>query len=342
MRALVTGGAGFIGCNLTAALVRAGHEVTVVDNLSRRGSLRNLQALLEDPVAAERVDFRPVDVRDAEGLAAVVADCRPQAVAHLAAQVAVTDSVAHPAVDFEINARGTLNVLEAVRKHAADARVLFTSTNKVYGSLERLRTERTETRYVLPEHPDGIAEDFPTLATTPYGVSKLAADLYVQDYAYTYGLATTVFRMSCIYGKWQNGTVDQGWVSWLVKSTLLGNPVTIYGDGLQVRDLLHIDDLVAAMRRVLADGQGLGEVFNIGGGPEFSVSVWGEFGPLLAELAGRGVPATYEPRRTGDQDVYISDIRKARKLLGWKPERAPRDGIAEMTEWLRVENQLVD
>ncbi|WP_055494452.1 GDP-mannose 4,6-dehydratase [Streptomyces sp. TP-A0356] len=340
MRALVTGGAGFIGCNLAAALVRAGHEVAVVDNLSRRGSLRNLQALMEDPVAAERVSFHPVDIRDADGLAAVMAEHRPDAVAHLAAQVAVTDSVTHPTVDFDINARGTLNVLEAVRRHAADARVLFTSTNKVYGSMEQLRTERAGTRHVLPDHPDGISEDFPTLAATPYGVSKLTADLYVRDYAYTYGLATTVFRMSCIYGKWQNGTVDQGWVSWLVKSALLGNPVTIYGDGLQVRDLLHVDDLVTAILSVVADGRGLGEVFNIGGGPEFSLSVWAEFGALLAELTERETPATYEARRTGDQDVYISDIRKARELLAWQPTRAPRDGIAEMTDWLRLEHKL--
>ncbi|MCX4763823.1 GDP-mannose 4,6-dehydratase [Streptomyces sp. NBC_01275] len=339
MRALVTGGAGFIGCNLTAALVRGGHEVTVVDNLSRPGSLRNLQVLLEDPVAAQKVSFHPVDVRDADGLAAVVADHRPDAVAHLAGQVAVTDSVTHPLVDFDINARGTLHVLEAVRRHAPEARVLFTSTNKVYGGLKQHRTERTPTRYVLPDHPDGVSESFPTLAATPYGCSKLTADLYVQDYAATYSMATTVFRMSCIYGKWQNGTVDQGWVSWLVKSALLGNPITIYGDGLQVRDLLHVDDLIAAVLSVLEDGRGAGEVFNIGGGVDYSLSIWAEFGALLAELAAGEPPVTYEPWRTGDQHVYISDIAKAREQLGWRPRRAPRDGIAEMTEWLRIEQK---
>lgn len=340
MQALVTGGAGFIGCNLTAALVRGGHHVAVVDNLSRRGSIRNLQALLDDPETAERVSFHPVDVRDADGLGAVVAEHRPDVVAHLAAQVAVTDSVAHPAVDFDVNARGTLNVLEAVRHHAPAARVLFTSTNKVYGGMQQVRTERAATRHVMPDHPEGVSEEFPTLAATPYGCSKLAADLYVQDYAYTYGMATTVFRMSCIYGKWQNGTVDQGWVSWLVKSALLHNPVTIYGDGLQVRDLLHVDDLVGAILSVLGSGRGLGEVFNIGGGPEFSLSVWAEFGALLAELTGRETPVSYEQRRTGDQDVYISDVRRARERLSWQPSRSPHEGIAEMTDWLRLEQKL--
>ncbi|TCO45857.1 NAD-dependent epimerase/dehydratase family protein [Actinocrispum wychmicini] len=317
------------------ALLRDDHDVVIVDSLSRSGSLANLNMLLDD--AGSRLTFVCADVRDAAAMTAVVYDHQPDAVAHLAGQVAVTTSVTDPGLDFDINARGTLNVLEAVRTQAPAARVLFTSTNKVYGDLAPLTKARVETRYHLPDYPRGVDEDFPTDAATPYGCSKLAGDLYVRDYARTFGLATTVFRMSCIYGQWQNGTVDQGWVSWLTRRTLAREPITIFGDGMQVRDLLHVDDLVEAMLPVLIDGRAAGEVFNVGGGPDFSISVWREFGPLLAEITGQAEPeVAYEPRRAGDQDVYISDLGRIASALSWRPKISPKDGVARMVEWLRA------
>jgi CDP-paratose 2-epimerase len=340
MRTLVTGGAGFIGCNLTTALVRRGHSVVVVDNLARAGSLDNLRALLDDPTIAPNVVFVPADVRDHDAIAGVVAEQAPNAVAHLAAQVTVTGSIADPVLDFDVNARGTVNVLEAVRLHAPKARLLFTSSNKVYGTLEHLRTVSNGSRYELPEHPEGVSEEFPAVAATPYGCSKLTADLYVQDYGRTYGLATTVFRVSCVYGRWQNGTVDQGWVSWLVTRALTGGAITICGDGLQVRDLLHVDDLVEAVLAVLERGRGTGQVFNVGGGPQFSLSVWREFGPLLEELVGRPLTVAFAERRPGDQHVYMSDLRRVARELSWKPKTSPREGIGAMTEWLRAGRPL--
>jgi CDP-paratose 2-epimerase len=334
MRTLITGGAGFIGCNLAAALASAGHHVVVVDNLQRPGSLDNLRHLLQASTAAGRIAFQRVDVRDRAACAALIAEDRVDAVVHLAAQVAVTTSITDPAADFDSNARGTLNVLEAVRRHAPDATVLFTSTNKVYGSLESATVERRPTRYVLPQYPEGIPEEFPAVPVTPYGCSKFAADCYVRDYARTYGLNTTVFRASCIYGRWQNGTTDQGWVSWFVRSAILDSELTIYGEGLQVRDLLHVDDLVDALGAALASGVGgAGETFNIGGGPDFSLSVWAEFGPLLSGILARRVRVRYEPCRPGDQQVWVTDIRKLSGALAWKPRRSPAEGIEELVWW---------
>lgn len=332
MRTLITGGAGFIGANLAVRLAAEGHDLVIGDNLSRRGSDRNLELLLADAAVAEQVEFHQVDVRDAAAVAGLVVATKPTAVAHLAGQVAVTDSMSDPAMDFEVNARGTLNVLEAVRLHAPHAQLVYTSTNKVYGSLSDLPVVKEGTRYRLPEHPDGISDRHPTAAATPYGCSKLTGDVYVTDYARSFGLNTTVFRMSCIYGPRQHGTVDQGWVSWLAQSAIAGREITIYGDGLQVRDLLHVDDLVEVLTGALDGRCGSGEVYNVGGGPENTLSVWGEFGPLLEELTGRPAKVWYDERRISDQDVYVSDIRKLSDRLGWKPRIAPRDGITAMVE----------
>jgi CDP-paratose 2-epimerase len=334
MRVVVTGGAGFIGCNLAIALARQGDTVVLADDLSRPGSAANLDALMADPELSPHFTFQHMDVRDAQACDQLMSG-GADGVAHLAAQVSVTSSLVDPGADFDINARGTLNVLEAVRKHAPEAHVLFTSTNKVYGSLADLPIERQDTRYVLPTLPQGVSEEFPTTAATPYGCSKLVGDLYVHDYGYTFGMNTTVFRMSCIYGTRQNGNVDQGWVSWMVRAALLGTDLTIYGDGLQVRDLLHIDDLVDAIIIVLTTDLGRGAIFNVGGGPEFSMSVWAEFGEVLQQLLGRPVPVTYEDWRPSDQRVYITDIGKICDQLSWKPRRSPADGIAEVLAWVR-------
>jgi CDP-paratose 2-epimerase len=332
VRTLITGGAGFIGANLAARLCTLGHEVVIADNLSRHGSDRNLELLLSDPARRKSLEFVRVDVRDGAALADLVAGQRPDAVAHLAAQVSVAGSLSDPSTDFDVNARGTLNLLEALRIHAPGAQLVYTSSNKVYGSLNGLSVHKTTTRYHLPDHPNGISELQPTAAATPYGCSKLAGDIYVTDYAHTFGLNTTVFRMSCIYGPWQNGTVDQGWVSWLVQSAVAGREITIYGDGLQARDLLHIDDLTDALIGALEGRCGSGEVYNVGGGPGFSLSVWAEFGPLLAELTGQDLAVRYHARRTSDQDVYISDTSKLTDRLDWRPRIGPIDGITDMVK----------
>lgn len=336
MRALITGGSGFIGCNLAASLARDGHFVIIADNLSRAGSTDNLHSLAEDAEVSPRMLFCKIDVRDAASCRALVAEQRVDVVIHLAGQVAVTGSIENPVRDFNVNARGTLNVLEAVRHERPDAHVLFASTNKVYGSLSHVPATRLQSRYELPAFPHGIPETLPTDAATPYGCSKLAADGYVRDYGRTFGLRTTVFRMSCIYGTRQNGTADQGWVSWFVRAALSNEKLTIYGDGLQVRDLLHIDDLVEAMRTVLFTGAGCGETFNVGGGPAFAMSVWAEFGDVLEDVVGHPVPVRYAERRREDQDVYISDIRRVCERLSWSPSTSPLEGIASVADWMRA------
>jgi CDP-paratose 2-epimerase len=335
VKVVITGGAGFIGCNLAITLAKRGDEVVLADNLSRPGSDRNLAAMLADEEIAPHLTFHELDVRDADACMELLGD-GADGIAHLAAQVSVTDSLTDPTEDFDINARGTLNLLEAARVLAPDANFLFTSTNKVYGSLTDLPVERTETRYVLPTLPDGVSEERPTTAATPYGCSKLAGDLYVQDYARTFGLNTTVFRMSCIYGTRQNGNVDQGWVSWLVRGAIEGEDLTIYGDGLQVRDLLHVDDLVRAFLTVLTTDAGRGEVFNMGGGPKFSVSVWAEFSKILEDLLGTTVPVAYDDWRPSDQYVYISDLTKVSKALDWAPVKSPAEGIDEVVSWVNA------
>jgi CDP-paratose 2-epimerase len=335
MKVLITGGAGFIGCNLARTLTGLGHKVTVVDNLSRSGSERNLRLVLGHGNGAELVSFRQADVRDNAAITGILTESKDpyDTVVHLAGQTTATESVSNPVEDFDVNARGTLTVLDAVRLHAPAAHFIFTSTNKVYGDLSSLDMEKTPTRYILPNYPEGIAETFPTNAISPYGCSKLAADSYVRDYAVTYGMATTVFRMSCIYGRWQNAMVGQGWVAWFIRRALLGEEVTICGDGLQVRDLLRIEDLVDAFVPVITEKQGMGETFNTGGGQKFSLSVWAEFGPLLEDLVGRPILVRHDHRRSGDQDVYISDHQKLSAALGWKPQLSPRDGIGDLVEW---------
>lgn len=334
MRVVITGGAGFVGCNLAITLARQGHTVVLADNLSRPGSAGNLKSIMNDAEVSPQLSFVEMDIRDAAACDDVLRD-GADGVVHLAAQVSVTNSLVDPVADFDINARGTVNVLEAVRKHAPDAHVLYTSTNKVYGSLADVPLEKHDTRYVLPTLPHGVSEAFPTTAATPYGVSKLTGDLYTQDYHYTFGLNTTVFRMSCIYGTRQNGNVDQGWVSWMVKAAVADQDLTIYGDGCQVRDLLHVDDLDRAIITVLTTDLGVGKVFNMGGGADFSVSIWAEFGTILEGLLGRPVPVAYDEWRPGDQRVYISDIAKVKKALSWEPTRSPAEGIAEVLSWVQ-------
>ncbi len=335
---LITGGAGFIGCNLADRCLAEGRHVTVFDNLSRRGSEHNL-AWLKSRHRDSHLLYVPGDVRNAEAVRRAAANA--DVIYHLAAQVAVTTSVADPREDFEINALGTFNVLEAARLSGRNPAVVYASTNKVYGSLAGTRVAEKETRYELPDLPEGVPESYPLDFHSPYGCSKGAMDQYVHDYARIYGLPTVVFRMSCIYGPRQFGNEDQGWLAHLLIQAAFGSPLTIYGDGKQVRDVLYVADLVRAFRlavdRIAATR---GEVFNIGGGPANTISVWSEFKGVVERLTGRRVPVSFDRPRPGDQPCYVSDTRKAARVMGWRPEVGKDEGIALLWRWIR-ENEPV-
>lgn len=339
MRILVTGGAGFIGANLVHHLLNTGHQVTVFDNLLRPGTEKNLAWLREQ----HRDGFRFVqgDIRDAQQMRRVAEDV--DVVYHLAGQVAVTTSVQNPREDFTVNSLGTLNVLEALRQVNSNAILIFTSTNKVYGGMENVAVVENETRYVYRDHPNGISEGQPLDFHSPYGCSKGAADQYVRDYARIYGLRTVVFRMSCIYGPRQFGNEDQGWLAHFVISAVLGRPITIYGDGRQVRDVLYVDDLIQAFEGAVEHiDVAAGQVYNIGGGPENTVSIWAEFGELLAERLGRRIAVRYGDWRPGDQRVYVSDIRKAQTELGWSPTISVTEGIERLCSWVLANRAIFD
>ncbi len=336
----ITGGAGFIGCNSADHFLRQGHTVTIYDNLTRKGGRSNL-AWLHDEHGGERLRVIEADIRDYERLSAATADAAPDVVLHLAGQVAVTSSVTEPREDFEINALGTFNVLEAVRRHAPGAAVLYASTNKVYGGMEEVGIVRRGDRYAYADYPHGIPESFPLDFHSPYGCSKGAGDQYTRDYARIYGLRTLVFRQSCIYGRRQFGVEDQGWVAHFDIATVLGRPISIYGDGMQVRDVLHIDDLVAAYQAGIDRIDELsGEIFNLGGGPDNTLAIWSEFGPLLEQLAGRTVEVNYGPWRPGDQRVFVADIQRAAERLGWRPRVSPQEGIHRLYEWVAANPEL--
>lgn len=330
---LVTGGCGFIGCNLADRLAARGNEVIVLDNLTRAGVRENAQWLKARH--GERIDIVTADVRDSISVIGAVREA--SAVIHLAAQVAVTDSIADPVADFEVNARGTVNVLEAVRLHNPTAPVLFASTNKVYGRLiEDTQIARTNQRYqpVSSEMADGITENAPLDFYSPYGCSKGTADQYVRDYSRVFDLQTVVMRMSCIYGPRQFGTEDQGWIAHFLLSALRGDRLTIYGDGYQVRDALHVSDAADAWLAAL-DHIALvrGRVFNLGGGPSNSVSLL-ELIALLRELTGRDIAHSFADWRPGDQPWYVTDTSALSNALGWRPKIPLREGLISLHEWL--------
>jgi CDP-paratose 2-epimerase len=334
MRVLVTGGCGFIGTNTALALAARGDEVVALDNFSRRGSERNRETL----EAADGVAVAEGDVRDDAAVSAAVADC--DAVVHLAAQVAVTTSVLDPRYDFEVNALGTVNVLEASRKSGRRPTVLFASTNKVYGGMEDVAIAEQEDRYEYEELPDGVPESFPLDFHSPYGCSKGAADQYVRDYSRIYGIPVAVFRMSCIYGPHQYGNEDQGWVAHFAISALRGDPLTIYGDGKQVRDVLHVDDLVTVYLGALGRPDLLaGLVLNVGGGPDNTLTLRGLIGALESRV-GRRVEHSFSDWRAGDQRIYVSDIRKAKRELGWTPGIGVDAGVRSLVEWLEAQPWL--
>lgn len=337
-RFLVTGGAGFIGANYVARLLERGETVVIYDNLSRVGAEENLRWL------ASRFgdgSFRLLvgDVRDE----AAVADAARDAgvIVHLASQVAVTTSVVDPREDFESNALGTFNVLEAARGSGENPFVIYASTNKVYGGMEAMDVVEEDTRYRYVDHPHGIPETQPLDFHSPYGCSKGAGDQYVRDYARIYDLPTVVFRQSCIYGPRQWGVEDQGWVAWFAIAAALDRPITIYGDGKQVRDLLHVEDLMDAFDAALERRDRVsGQVYNVGGGPENSISIWAEFGPLLSRLAGRDIAVRRADWRPGDQRIYVSDVRKAGRELGWRPKVGVEEGVAALYDWVQENRHL--
>ena len=336
----ITGGAGFIGCNSADHFLRRGQPVTIYDNLTRRGGRSNL-AWLHEQHGGDRLHVIEADIRDYDQLAGAVAESDPAIVIHLAGQVAVTQSVIDPREDFEINALGTFNVLEAVRAHAPGAAVLYASTNKVYGGMEEVGIVQNGQRYAYADFAHGIPESYPLDFHSPYGCSKGAGDQYTRDYARIYGLRTLALRQSCIYGPRQFGVEDQGWVAHFVIATVMGRPIAIYGDGMQVRDVLHIDDLVAAYQAGIDRIDALrGEVLNLGGGPDNTLAIWSEFGPLLEELAGRPIAVNYGPWRPGDQRVFVSDVRRAAERLGWRPSVSPRDGIRRLYDWVAGNPEL--
>jgi CDP-paratose 2-epimerase len=337
---VVTGGSGFIGSNLADSLLADGAaEVVVLDNLSRPGVRQNLDWLL----ARHGARVRPfiADIRDAAAIAP--AFDRAEAVFHFAAQTAVTTSLADPAEDFEINARGTFNVLEAVRRAGRHAPVIFASTNKVYGGLPDMDAAVAGDRYVPADAAiaaNGIDETRPLDFCTPYGCSKGAADQYVLDYAASYGIPTAVLRMSCIYGPRQFGTEDQGWVAHFLIRALAGESISIYGDGKQVRDILHVDDAVAAYRALLAHIDVVkGRAFNLGGGPANAVSLNQLLGEL-AGLVGHAIEIDYADWRQGDQVWFVADTFRLQQAVGWRPAMGWREGVRDLAGWLAANRRL--
>jgi CDP-paratose 2-epimerase len=329
---LITGGAGFVGTNLADHLLRAGRRVRILDDLSRPGVERNLSWLEQHHGGS--LDVELADVR---GPAAVASALRGvDTVFHFAAQVAVTTSLDAPFADAEVNVRGTLNLLEAARRQRRPPAVLFTSTNKVYGSLDDLELVERDGRYepADPLSRWGVAEGRPLSFCTPYGCSKGAADQYVVDWSRSYGVPTVVFRMSCIYGPHQQGNEDQGWVAHFALNALEGESITLFGDGKQVRDILYVDDLVRAFLIAEAHAADFaGRAFNIGGGPANAVSLLDVI-DLLAELRGEAPALRHRPWRPGDQRYYVSDHRTFTEATGWRPTVGPEQGVRRLHSWL--------
>jgi CDP-paratose 2-epimerase len=331
---LITGGAGFIGTNVAHRLLEDGKKVLIYDNLSRAGVEQNLEWLQK--THPERLEFQRGDVRDSATLAKAVA--RASHIFHFAAQVAVTTSLDNPIEDFEVNARGTLNLLEAIRSQPLPPSLVFTSTNKVYGDLADVELRANDGRYEPVDaevRQHGFGEEQSLAFHSPYGCSKGAACQYVLDYARTFGLRTAVFRMSCIYGPHQFGNEDQGWVAHFLIKAMQGNPITIYGDGHQVRDILFVDDLVNAFLLAQEHIRKIsGQAFNIGGGPANTISLL-ELLELIGELQGDHAQVDFSRWRPADQEYYVSDSRKFAAQTGWSPQVSARQGVTRLYQWLR-------
>ena len=336
---LVTGGCGFIGSNLMDRLLARGEHAVAFDNLSRRGSAINTDWLRGRH--GSRFELIQADIRDAGAVAEAARDA--DAIYHLAAQVAVTTSVTDPRTDFETNALGTFNALEAARGSGRNPVFIFASTNKIYNGINELDIAERATRYEFRDLQGGVSEAQPLDFHSPYGCSKGAADQYVRDYHRIYGLRSVVFRQSAIYGERQFGVEDQGWLAWFMIAAVLGKQITIYGDGKQVRDLLYVDDLLNAYDAATARiDQVAGQVYNLGGGPQNTISVWTEFSPMLEKLHGRPIPVAHDDWRPGDQRVCVYDISKAARELGWQPRVPVRAGVEKLYRWVRENANLFE
>ena len=330
-RYLITGGAGFIGSNYARKLILSGVDVTIFDNLSRGGAESNL-VWLEKETGKKSFQFIKGDVRNFEDIKAAAKG--KEIIIHLAAQVAVTTSVKDPRYDFEVNAGGTFNVLEAARLNKKLPIVLYASTNKVYGGLEDLEIIEEPTRYQFRDLKEGVDESRSLDFYSPYGCSKGAGDQYVRDYSRIFGIPSIVFRQSCIYGTRQFGKEDQGWVAWFVIAALKKHPLKIYGDGKQIRDLLFVDDLLdaydLAINKITVSK---GQVYNVGGGSKNTISIWMEFSKILMEVSGIEIPVEYNSWRPGDQKVFVSSINKIHKELGWTPKINVKEGLSRLYQW---------
>lgn len=337
---LVFGGAGFIGSNWARRLLETTEaKVHVYDNCSRPGSRYNLDRLQQIAGRSGRLQMTIGDVRDRVKIQRVVKQANE--IYNFAAQVAVTTSIADPLLDFEVNVGGTLNILEAARASGNDPFLLFTSTNKVYGSFSNASARIEKKRYVISEGASGTSELQPLDFHSPYGCSKGAADQYVHDYARIYGLRTVVFRMSCIAGPGQFGNEDQGWVAHFLHSAGLGNPITIYGDGLQVRDVLHVDDLLNAFEAVgRHSAVTRGQIYNVGGGSRNTISLL-ELVDMIAELTGVRLHYELDASRSGDQLVYVTDYSKLTRDTGWEPRAGIRQILQSMQAWFKLNRKKV-
>lgn len=335
MKVLITGGCGFLGSNLASHALSLGDEVHIYDNLSRVGAVENLNWLQ----GQGKCTFIHGDIRDSNMVSRAIEKCRPDEIFHLAGQVAMTVSIENPRFDFEVNALGTLNVLEAVRRYVPHATVAYSSTNKVYGDLDRFNYEENDTRYTCMEYPNGFNEQVHMDFSSPYGCSKGAADQYMVDYARCYGLKTVVFRHSSMYGGRQFASFDQGWIGWFCQKAVESkvgsctSQFTISGTGKQVRDVLHADDMVRlyfSLRDHIEAARG--QVYNIGGGLENSLSLL-ELFSILEDKADVALKYVKLPFRQSDQRVFIADIKKVQEHLLWNPTVCAATGISKMLEW---------
>lgn len=336
MKFLITGGCGFIGSNLAAEVLRRGEELVVFDNLFRYGSSKNLEWLR----TKGSFKYYPFDIRNYNDIETVVQSEKPDVIFHLAGQVAMTTSISNPRLDFEINALGTHNLLEAVRKHQPNCVILYSSSNKVYGDFDYLTFEETDSRYICKEYPNGFDESLKLEFHSPYGCSKGAADQYLLDYARVFGLKTAVFRHSSMYGGNQHATIDQGWVGWFCQQALeikhrkAKNPYTISGSGKQVRDVLHADDVVSLYFTSLDSIEKIkGKAFNVGGGMENSLSLL-ELFKMLESILEIQMDFYRLPPRESDQLIFVANNSLITNLTGWKPEVNTVKGLNRMLNWL--------
>jgi CDP-paratose 2-epimerase len=334
----ITGGAGFIGSNYVHRLVQRGENVTVYDNLSRAGAPRNVDWLKKE-FGEDAFQLIVGDLRDDKLLTESAKDA--DVMVHLAGQVAVTTSVTNPREDFEANALGTFNALEAARVSERNPIFIYSSTNKVYGGMDDVEVIEEATRWLYRDLVKGASETQPLDFHSPYGCSKGTGDQYVRDYARIYGLRSVVFRQSCIYGPRQFGVEDQGWLAWMMIAAVTGKQITVYGDGKQVRDVLHVNDLLngydAAIEKI---DRAKGEVYNMGGGSRNVLAIWEEFGPILEKLLGKKIDVARADWRPGDQKVFYADFSKAKRELGWEPKIDLEEGLEMLFDWVKANKEL--